>query len=120
MEDGRGNPWLAIVIDPIRSLTKNRIELMAFRVYPPEYSGPPNQTPDGSVVMDEGKRLRLWGSCWERYYKLEVSYFMSELSQSMLGVIKNNFMWSSSFTDNPAAETGERLNYSCSRIIRGL
>ena len=106
MEDGRGNPWLAIVIDPIRSLTKNRIELMAFRVYPPEYSAPANQTPDGIIVMDESKRLRLWGSCWERYYRLEVSYFMSELSQNMLGVIKNNFMWSTSFTDNPAGETG--------------
>ena len=35
-EDRNGNPWLAIVVDPLRSLAKGRPELMAFRVYPPE------------------------------------------------------------------------------------
>jgi COP9 signalosome complex subunit 5 len=57
-------------MDPIRSLVKNRIELMAFRVYPPDYSSPvSNQTPDGTIVTDDSKRVRLWGSCWERYYR---------------------------------------------------
>ena len=35
-EDRNGNPWLAIVVDPLRSLAKGRPELKAFRVYPPE------------------------------------------------------------------------------------
>ena len=89
-EDPRGNPWLAIVIDPLRSLAKNRPELMAFRVYPPDYSAPLNQTPDGTIVTDDSRRLRNWGSCWERYYKLEVSYFMSDLAQSTLGTTVYN------------------------------
>lgn len=106
-EDPRGNPWLAIVIDPLRSLAKNRPELMAFRVYPPDYSGPANQTPDGTVVTDDSKRVRNWGSCWERYYKLEVSYFMSELSQNTLGIVKNSFMWTSTLTSEGVDELGE-------------
>lgn len=106
-EDPRGHPWVAIVIDPLRSLAKNRPELMAFRVYPPDYSGPANQTPDGTVVTDDGKRVRLWGACWERYYRLEVSYFMSDLAQNTLSIIKNNFLWSSTFTDVPSKELGK-------------
>ena len=31
-EDPHGNPWFAIVIDPLRSVAKNRPELKAFRV----------------------------------------------------------------------------------------
>ncbi len=46
-EDPHGNPWLAIVIDPLYSLAKGRPEMMAFRVYPPEYNAPANETPDG-------------------------------------------------------------------------
>lgn len=42
-EDPHGNPWLAIVIDPLRSLAKNRPELEAFRVYPPDFSAPANE-----------------------------------------------------------------------------
>ena len=42
-EDPHGNPWVSIVIDPLRSLAKGQPELMAFRVYPPEYSAPPDE-----------------------------------------------------------------------------
>lgn len=66
-EDPHGNPWLAIVIDPLRSLAKKRPEMGAFRVYPPEYLAPINETPDGSIVNDDSSRIERWGSCWNRY-----------------------------------------------------
>ena len=125
-EDGNGNPFLAIVIDPLRSFAKGTAELGAFRASPPAErnvrrarrscallrasrgrhqhsnaakisrtgartaetgstprrsppaaSPPANQCPDGEIVTDDAKRVEVWGSCWNRYYELEVEYFMS-------------------------------------------
>ncbi len=67
-EDPHGNPFLAIVVDPLRSLAKNSPELKAFRAYPPEYTNPVvNQCPDGSVIHEEQLRLEKWGSCSSAY-----------------------------------------------------
>ena len=60
-EDPHGNPFLAIVIDPLRSLAKGRPEMMSFRVYPPDYNPPLNQTPDGTFVTDDRVRVEKWG-----------------------------------------------------------
>jgi COP9 signalosome complex subunit 5 len=66
-EDPHGNPWLAIVIDPLRSLAKKRPEMGAFRAYPPEFAAPLNETPDSQIVLDDTSRVQRWGSCWNRY-----------------------------------------------------
>lgn len=103
-EDPHGNPWLAIVIDPLYSLAKGRPEMMAFRVYPPEHSARANETPDGSIVLDDRRRVELWGSCWNRYYRLEIEYFMSALSQQTLGLLKNKFLWQKALCGPEAGE----------------
>lgn len=53
-------------VDPLRSLAKCRPEFGAFRVYPPEFNAPLNETPDGKIVTDDTQRVELWGSCWNR------------------------------------------------------
>lgn len=121
-EDAHGSPWLAIVIDPLRSLAKERPELAAFRVYPPEYNPPLNQTPDGTFVSDDRARVEKWGACWHRYYKLEVSYYMSSLAQSTLGILKNNFLWQNVFTSTPTLEPEhqQRLAERISAVSKNL
>lgn len=49
-EDPHGNPWLAIVLDPLLSLSQGRPELKAFRVFPPDFAPPENMTPDHRIV----------------------------------------------------------------------
>lgn len=105
-EDPHGNPWLAIVIDPLYSLAKSRPEMMAFRVYPPEFNARTNETPDGTIVTDDRRRVELWGACWNRYYRLEIDYFMSALSQQTLGALKNKFLWQNSFCVSGSQEDG--------------
>ena len=65
-EDPHGNPWLAIVVDPLRSMAKGKPEIGAFRVYPPDFAAPLNETPDGIIVADDTARQERWGSCWNR------------------------------------------------------
>ena len=97
-EDPHGNPFVAIVLDPLRSQHVGTPQLKAFRAYPPEYQSPiANQCPDGSVEASEQTRLELWGSCWNRYYELSVEYYMSSTSRSILSDLTQNYLWMTSF-----------------------
>jgi COP9 signalosome complex subunit 5 len=92
-EDPHGNPFLAMVVDPLRCLHMNEPEVKAFRAYPPEYKSPtPNECPDGSIEGDERIRLERWGSCWDRYYELDVDFFMSSAAKNVLNVLTKN-LW---------------------------
>lgn len=63
-EDLHGNPWVAIVVDPLRSIAKGRPELGAFRCYPVSYTPDKGMAPDGIVWEDESARNARWGqSC---------------------------------------------------------
>ena len=93
-EDPHGNPFLAIVIDPLRSLAQNYPELKAFRAYPPEYTNPiPNECPDGTVIQEEQARLEKWGSCATSYYELRVECYMSRGARNVLGLLNRKSLW---------------------------
>jgi COP9 signalosome complex subunit 5 len=93
-EDPHGNPFVAVVLDPLRTIHRGIPEIKAFRAYPPEYnSNTPNECPDGSILDDEQSRLELWGSCWNRYYVLEVEYFMSSHARNVLQQLTQDYMW---------------------------
>jgi len=91
-EDPHGNPFVAIVVDPLRSLDTNQPVLKAFRAYPPEHAN--DTCPDGSKQPHVATRLALWGSCWNRYYELQVEYFMSKTSlRTMQGTGSSDGLW---------------------------
>eukprot|EP00934_Nitzschia_sp_Nitz4_P005105 Nitzschia sp. Nitz4//scaffold173_size47512//5875//7002//NITZ4_007152-RA/size47512-processed-gene-0.32-mRNA-1//-1//CDS//3329538784//5095//frame0 len=93
-EDPHGNPFVAMVLDPLRSSHLGVPEIKAFRVYPPEYqSSIEFECPDGSVQRSEQSRLELWGSCWNRYYELSVEYYMSSTSRSVLNSLTQDYLW---------------------------
>jgi len=111
-EDPHGNPFLAVVVDPLRSLAKKNPELKAFRAYPPEYNSPiPNECPDGSVILKERTRLEKWGSCWSRYYELEMEYFMSKNARHVMNILTHNFLWMRNLGNTPSLESDTRLRY---------
>jgi COP9 signalosome complex subunit 5 len=111
-EDPHGNPFLAIVVDPLRSLAKNSPELKAFRAYPPEYTNPVvNQCPDGSVIHEEQLRLEKWGSCSSAYYELDVEYFMSSGARNVLSLLNRNFLWMRALGSTPMCEMEARGRY---------
>jgi COP9 signalosome complex subunit 5 len=116
-EDPHGNPWLAIVIDPLRSLAKGKPELAAFRVYPPDYSAPSNETPDGMIVSNDKIRVERWGVAWNRYYQLETRFFLSTLAQSTLSLLKNKFLWQSTLSSQLTGEKGTVQNNSIYALL---
>ena len=124
-EDPHGNPFLAIVVDPLRSLAKGTPEMKAFRAFPPEYTNPvQNQCPDGEIIHEEQARLEQWGSCWSSYYELDVEYFMSGGARSVLSTLTQNFLWMRTLGSTPMCETEARDRYpdrvgkAADRILR--
>ena len=107
-EDPHGNPWLAIVVDPLRSLAKGKPELGAFRVFPPEYAAPANTAPDGKVVMDASARIERWGNAWNRYHTLEVEIAASGLGSAVLNTISQKFLWKGALTTTPINDPESR------------
>jgi COP9 signalosome complex subunit 5 len=82
-----------MVVDPLRSAHKDIPEIKAFRVYPQEYNSPTlNECPDGSVISEKKLRLEKWGSCWSRYYELQVEYFMSKSARNVMEILTQN-LW---------------------------
>jgi COP9 signalosome complex subunit 5 len=35
----------------------------------------------------EKEKLEKWGSCWSRYYELEVDYFMSNSARNVMDIL---------------------------------
>lgn len=67
-EDRHHHPFVAIVIDPLRSMAKGRPIFGAFRSYPQEgYTPAPNTCPDGAVVPDNNARQERWGHASASY-----------------------------------------------------
>lgn len=106
-EDRHGKPWVAVVVDPLRSLDKGRPEIGCFRCYPVDYTPPPNTVPSGKIVTDENARVERW-DCWDRYYELDVKYFMNSLARDMMQVLAKDFLWKRILSSTPLLEK-ERL-----------
>ena len=106
-EDMHGNPWLGLVVDPLRTIAKGKPSIGAFRCFMPAYSLPTDMTPDGSVVTAATKSAAVerWGNCYNRYYSLDIEYFMAEVTRQMVSILMKNFMWravlSSSLVSEP-------------------
>merc|ERR1719162_261052 len=104
-EDSNGNPWLAIVVDPLRSITKKQPEIKAFRAYPPNYHPKLNECPDGKIIREETLRLEMWGKSWSSYYELTIEYYMSSAARKMMSLLTQNYFWMNMLCTTPSSMT---------------
>ncbi|MFH4979838.1 hypothetical protein AB6A40_006547 [Gnathostoma spinigerum] len=82
-------PFVAIVIDPIRTMSAGKVDLGAFRTYPKGYK-PPDEPPSEyqSIPMN---KIEDFGVHCKQYYPLEVTYFKSSLDASLLISLWNTY-----------------------------
>ncbi|SPQ95850.1 MPN domain-containing protein [Plasmodiophora brassicae] len=85
--------WVAIVVDPLRSLAKQRPELGVFRCYPPTYKPAENLCPDGALCDDDQGRQIRWGKLYHRYYELKVENVLSSTGAKILDVLSRKHLW---------------------------
>jgi len=91
-------PWLAIVIDPVRTISSGKVELGAFRTYPDGYKAD-NEAPSEYQSIPISK-IEDFGVHCKQYYPLEVSYFKSTLDSQMLDLLWNKY-WVNTLSSNP-------------------
>lgn len=121
-------PFVAIVIDPVRTISAGKVCLGAFRTYPKGYK-PPNEEPSEYQTIPLNK-IEDFGVHCKQYYSLEVSYFKSSLDRRLLDSLWNkywvNTLSSASLLTNADYTTGQildlsdKLEQSESALGRGL
>ncbi|KAG9235896.1 JAB1/Mov34/MPN/PAD-1 ubiquitin protease-domain-containing protein [Amylocarpus encephaloides] len=93
------DPFLAVVIDPDRTISAGKVEIGAFRTYPEKYK------PSASTSGDDYQTIPLakvedFGAHAGRYYSLEVSHYKSTLDTHMLELLWNKY-WVQTLSQSP-------------------
>lgn len=94
------DPFLAVVIDPHRTISAGKVEIGAFRTFPEGYK------PEGQDSAAEGMaavpmaKAADFGAHANRYYSLEVSHYKSTLDSKLLEALWNKY-WVQTLSSSP-------------------
>jgi len=91
------DPWLAIVIDPVRTVSSGKVELGAFRTYPENYKPEGESTSEYQSIPIS--KIEDFGVHCKRYYPIDVSYFKTTLDSHLLDLLWNKY-WVSTLSSN--------------------
>lgn len=111
------DPFVAIVIDPVRTISAGKVNLGAFRTYPrgykPEGEGPSEyQSIPLSKIEDFGVHCK-------SYYALEVSYFKSAMDKRLLDSLWNHY-WVNTLSTNSLITNSEYTTGQISDLAQKL
>lgn len=95
------DPFVAVVIDPKRTISTGKVEIGAFRTYPEDYIArkPKGEVDDNShgIPMD---KVGDFGAYSSRYYALDVQNYKSTLDTEILSSLWNRY-WAATLSQNP-------------------
>ncbi|KDE08164.1 COP9 signalosome complex subunit 5 [Microbotryum lychnidis-dioicae p1A1 Lamole] len=92
------DPFLAVVIDPNRTISAGRVEIGAFRTYPDNYT-PPNAAASEYQSIPLNK-VEDFGVHANSYYPLEISHFKSTRDTELLDKLWNKY-WVTTLIQSP-------------------
>ncbi|KAJ1725308.1 COP9 signalosome catalytic subunit rri1 [Coemansia erecta] len=100
-------PFLAVVIDPKRTISAGKVELGAFRTFPEEQrpAGIQSTDSDGFQSVPLNK-IEDFGVHADRYYPLEVSYFKSSLDDKLMDRLWRKH-WINTLSQSPLITNSE-------------
>ncbi|KAI1317627.1 COP9 signalosome complex subunit 5 [Xylariaceae sp. FL0255] len=109
MQQQFNDPFVAVVIDPDRTISAGRVEIGAFRTFPEGYepssssSSSSSKTGSGSGGGDPSVPLAKaqdFGAHANKYYPLEISHFKSTLDTHLLELLWNKY-WVQTLSQSP-------------------
>ncbi|KIY49923.1 Mov34-domain-containing protein [Fistulina hepatica ATCC 64428] len=83
------DPFVAVVIDPNRTISAGKVDIGAFRTYPENYV-PPNAVASEYQSIPLSK-IEDFGAYANQYYQLPVEIFKSSLDNELLGLLWNKY-----------------------------
>ncbi|KAJ6620644.1 JAB1/Mov34/MPN/PAD-1 ubiquitin protease-domain-containing protein [Mycena sp. CBHHK59/15] len=92
------DPFVAVVIDPNRTISAGKVDIGAFRTYPENYTPP-------SAAASEYQSIPLskiedFGVHANQYYQLDVEIFKSSRDTALLGMLWNKY-WVNTLSQSP-------------------
>ncbi|KAK1139833.1 COP9 signalosome catalytic subunit rri1 [Aspergillus melleus] len=100
-----GGPFVAVVIDPERTISAGKVDIGAFRTFPKDYNPPKEQQEDEdgyqTVPLNKAEDF---GAHASHYYALEVSHFKSSLDAEILSLLWNKY-WVATLSQSPLFTT---------------
>ncbi|KAL9128939.1 MAG: hypothetical protein Q9217_002493 [Psora testacea] len=115
------DPFIAVVIDPDRTISAGRVEIGAFRTFPENYR-PDNHNSDDGYQSIPLNKVEDFGAHASRYYPLEISHFKSTLDTHLLELLWNKY-WVSTLSQSPLftnREYGSRQMLDLSEKIKNV
>ncbi|CAE7112781.1 unnamed protein product [Rhizoctonia solani] len=83
------DPFVAVVIDPNRTISAGKVDIGAFRTFPPDYKPATSElTEYQSIPLS---KIEDFGVHANSYYPLEVEVFKSKLDNELLGRLWNKY-----------------------------
>ncbi|XP_065061943.1 COP9 signalosome complex subunit 5-like [Rhopilema esculentum] len=110
-------PFVAIVIDPTRTISAGKVNLGAFRTYPKGYK-PPDEGPSEYQTIPLNK-IEDFGVHCKQYYSLDVSYFKSSLDQKLLDSLWNRY-WVNTLSSSTLLTNADYVTHQISDLSEKL
>ncbi|CUM67007.1 uncharacterized protein PRCAT00004695001 [Priceomyces carsonii] len=119
------DPYLAVVIDPVMTSQRGKVEIGAFRTYPDNYkpkndANSVNRSQSISANVPKSKKQD-FGPHSEKYYSLAIEIFKSETDEHVLDLIMKKDWISTLIEPNEIRKQRDvNLKQSLQNIIEGL
>jgi len=102
-------PFLAIVVDPTRTMAAGKVDIGAFRTYPASYSPPAGSKSEYQPIpMD---KIEDFGVHCKQYYSLSIEYFKNAMDQRLLDALWNKY-WIDTLSSSPLVTNRAYCNKS--------
>ncbi|TKY74640.1 COP9 signalosome complex subunit 5b [Spatholobus suberectus] len=110
-------PFLAVVIDPTRTVSAGKVEIGAFRTYPEGYK-PPDE-PISEYQTIPLNKIEDFGVHCKQYYALDITYFKSSLDSHLLDLLWNKY-WVNTLSSSPLLGNGDYVAGQISDLAEKL
>ncbi|WWD00854.1 COP9 signalosome complex subunit 5 [Kwoniella sp. B9012] len=104
------DPYLAVVIDPNRTVSAGKVEIGAFRTYPEGYKPPSSGTSQYQSIPME--KIEDFGVHADAYYPLKVEIYKTKLDEQLLDLLWNKY-WVATLSSSLLTSNRE---YSTSQV----
>ncbi|KAH6804504.1 COP9 signalosome 5A [Perilla frutescens var. frutescens] len=91
-------PFLAVVIDPTRTVSAGKVEIGAFRTFPEGYKPPDEPVSEYQTIPLN--KIEDFGVHCKQYYSLDITYFKSSLDSHLLDLLWNKY-WVNTLSSSP-------------------
>ncbi|XP_010551182.1 PREDICTED: COP9 signalosome complex subunit 5b [Tarenaya hassleriana] len=110
-------PFLAVVIDPTRTVSAGKVEIGAFRTYPEGYKPPDEPVSEYQTIPLN--KIEDFGVHCKQYYALDITYFKSSLDSHLLDLLWNKY-WVNTLSSSPLLGNGDYVAGQISDLAEKL